>query len=183
MNVYDFDKTIYLNDSSVDFYKYNLKKQPELIKYWPRQAKAALDYKRGKISKTEMKTVFYEYFQSVKDIDSRIHEFWEEHKELIRPWYLEQLSKDDVIISASPQFFLQAICDELGVHLIASDVDPRTGVNRQENCFGAEKVNRFKKEFDLKDIDSFYSDSYSDDPLAQYASKAFMVEKDTIKPW
>ena len=26
MNVYDFDKTIYKDDSSMDFYKFNLKK-------------------------------------------------------------------------------------------------------------------------------------------------------------
>ena len=47
MNVYDFDKTIYLDDSSVDFYKFNLKRNPKLIKFWPRQSKAALDYEDG----------------------------------------------------------------------------------------------------------------------------------------
>ena len=68
MNVYDFDETVYLNDSSKEFYVFNLKLNPKLAKYWPRQSKAALDYKSGKITKTEMKTIFYEYFQSVEDI-------------------------------------------------------------------------------------------------------------------
>lgn len=183
MNVYDFDQTIYLDDSSIDFYKFNLKRNPKLIKYWPRQAKAAIDYKRGKISKTEMKTIFYEYFKSIKDMDLVISEFWETHEHKLRPWYLEQKRDDDVIVSASPEFFLKPICEKLGVHLIASDVDPKTGQNLQENCYGAEKVKRFEKEFKLSEMEEFYSDSYSDDPLAQFAQRAFMVKKDEITPW
>ncbi len=183
MNVYDFDETIYLNDSSIEFYKYNLKKNPKLIKHWPKQLKAATDYKRGKITKTEMKTIFYEYFQDVKNIDKKVIDFWNENQHKIRPWYLKQKRDDDVIISASPEFLLKPVTDMLGVHLIASDVDRFTGKNRQENCYGPEKVNRFKKEFDLKEIEAFYSDSYSDDPLAQFAQKAYMVKKDDIQPW
>lgn len=183
MNVYDFDKTIYVNDSSMDFYKFNLKRNPKLIKYWPRQSKAALDYKRGKITKTEMKTIFYEYFQGIKDIDQAVLDFWEAHRDNLQDWYLRQKKEDDVIVSASPEFFLKPICDELGVFLIASDVDKYTGDNLKENCFGAEKVTRFKEHFNLNEIDEFYSDSYSDDPLAQYAKKAFMVEGDDIKIW
>lgn len=183
MNVYDFDETVYLNDSSKEFYVFNLKRNPKLAKYWPRQSKAALDYKRGKITKTEMKTIFYEYFQSVEDIHQKVLDFWQDNQDKIRPWYLNQKQSDDVIISASPEFLLKPICDKMGVHLIASDVDPLTGVNRQENCYGVEKVHRFKEQFDLDDIDEFYSDSYSDDPLAQYAKRAFMVKKDDIKPW
>lgn len=183
MNVYDFDKTIYLNDSSIDFYKFNLKRNPKLIKYWPRQSKAAMDYKRGKITKTEMKTIFYEYFKGIKDMDKAIAVFWSENKDKIRPWYLEQLQETDVIVSASPEFFLQPICDELGIHLIASVVDKDTGENLRENCYGYEKVVRFKEQFDINEIDDFYSDSYSDDPLAQHAKRAFMVKGDTVKPW
>lgn len=183
MNVYDFDETIYLHDSSIEFYKYNLKRNPKLIKYWPRQSKAALDYKRGKITKTEMKTIFYEYFQSIENIDQVVLDFWSEHEDKIRPWYLKQKREDDVIVSASPEFFLKPICDRLGVFLIASDVDKYTGKNYKENCYGVEKVRRFKEYFNLNEIESFYSDSYSDDPLAQYATQAFMVKRDDIKPW
>ena len=34
MNVYDFDKTIYDGDSSVDFYKFSLKRHPKLARLW-----------------------------------------------------------------------------------------------------------------------------------------------------
>lgn len=183
MNVYDFDKTIYLDDSSIDFYKFNLKRNPKLIKYWPRQSKAALDYKRKKITKTEMKTIFYEYFKAIDDIDQAVLDFWEVHRSKLQEWYLIQKEETDVIVSASPEFFLKPICEELGVFLIASDVDKFTGKNLQENCYGYEKVVRFKEHFDINDIEDFYSDSYSDDPLAMHAKRSFMVEGSKIKPW
>lgn len=183
MNVYDFDKTIYDGDSSIDFYKFNLKRNPKLSKYWGRQAKAALLYKRKKISKTEMKSVFYEFFADIEDMDATILEFWKIHEHKLKDWYLEQKQDDDVIISASPEFFLKPICDQLGVHLIASVVDPKTGQNLRLNCFGIEKVVRFEALFDLNAIDEFYSDSYSDDPLAQYAKRAFFVKGNELLPW
>ncbi len=183
MNVYDFDKTIFLKDSSIAFYKFNLKRNPKLAKYWPKQAKAALDYKRKKITKTEMKTIFYEYFKDVEDMKGAIDAFWKENDHLIRPWYLEQKRDDDIIVSASPEFFLRPICDKLGVKLIGSVVNPKTGENLKENCYGQEKVRRFEEKFNLDDIEAFYSDSYSDDPLAQYAKIAFMVKGDEISTW
>ena len=54
-----------------------------------------------------------------------------------------------------------------------------TGVN----CHGKEKVKRFYEAFPNGKIDSFYSDSYSDSPLAEIADKAFMVDGDKIESW
>lgn len=183
MNVYDFDETIYDGDSSIDFYKFNLRRDPKLVKYWWKQARAFSRYQLKKISKTEMKTIFYQYFQKIDDMDVRVKEFWELNEHKIKPWYLAQKDASDVIISASPYFLLEPICKKLEVSLIASIVDPKTGRNLRENCYGDEKVLRFKEHYDLKDIDSFYSDSYSDDPLAQYAQNSFLVKGDELLPW
>lgn len=183
MNVYDFDKTIYDGDSSIDFYKFNLKRTPRLSKLWFKQAGAALKYKLGKHDKTAMKTEFYKYFTLIDDIDQAIEEFWIAHKHKIQPWYLEQKRSDDVIVSASPEFLLQPICKELGVALIGSVVDPHTGRNLRLNCYGSEKVTRFNEHFSVDEIEEFYSDSYSDDPLAQFAKKSFFVVKDELRPW
>ena len=76
MNVYDWDKTIYDGDSSIDFYKFNLRKDKKLSKLWLKQTKAAADYKRGKISKTEMKTVFYEYFKERNKLFEEINTYF-----------------------------------------------------------------------------------------------------------
>lgn len=183
MNVYDWDKTIYDGDSSIDFYKYCLKRFPKIVRFWPRQAKAAAAYKSGKITKTEMKTIFYEYFTAIPKIDQVVIDFWKEHNRNIKEWYLEQKREDDLIISASPEFLLEPIAKELGIQLIASDVDKLTGKNRRENCYGSEKVNRMKELYDLSEMEDFYSDSYSDDPLAQHAKQSFLVIKNQLKPW
>lgn len=183
MNVYDWDKTIYDGDSSIDFYKFMVKRNPQIMKLWPRQLRAAVSYKRGKISKTEMKTVFYEYFGLIENINLEVLEFWKLHKNKIKQWYLEQRRADDLVISASPEFLLKPITDELNIALIASDVDPYTGIHFQVNCYGSEKVRRMKEHYDIHKIEKFYSDSYSDDPLAQLAKESYLVVGNDIKKW
>lgn len=183
MNVYDFDKTIYDGDSSVHFFIYNIKKQPSLVRFFPRQLLALLKYKLGKITKTQMKTIIYTYFQAIPDIDQRVEAFWEKHKKNLQIWYLQQRKEDDVIISASPTFLLEPICKELGVDLIASNVDKKTGENLSENCYEHEKPIRFAKQYDVNDIDTFYSDSRSDHPMAILAKKAVLVKKDKLMNW
>ena len=42
MNVYDFDKTIYDGDASLDFWKYSVKRQPLLVFYLPYQVFSAI---------------------------------------------------------------------------------------------------------------------------------------------
>ena len=97
---------------------------------------------------------------------------------------MEQKKTDDVIISASPEFLLSPVCKKLGLkYLIASRVDKNTGKYNGINCHGKEKVRRFYEEFGETDVEEFYSDSYSDTPMAEIANKAFMVKKDEITPW
>lgn len=183
MNVYDFDKTIYDGDSSVHFFIYNYLKQPGLLVYLPKQIMAMIKYKLKQIDKTQMKTIIYSYFQKIDDIDERVASFWLKHENGIKLWYLNQRRDDDVIISASPTFLLQPICDKLGVHLIASEVDKKTGANLRENCYGKEKPIRFEEHYPLDRIDQFYSDSYSDQPMADLAKEAIFVKKDELKVW
>ena len=183
MNVYDFDKTIYDGDSSVDFYKFSIKRHPKLARLWVKQVMAALKYKLGKQSKTEMKTTIYEYFKKIPDLKSEVTAFWLENDHKIQSWYLNQYEHDDLIISASPEFLLKPICDQLGVALLASVVDPKTGRNMKENCYGSEKVVRFLNKYPDHKINKFYSDSYSDDPLAQLAQESYMVKGTEITPW
>ena len=110
--------------------------------------------------------------------------FWETHIRKIKPFYPAQQREDDVIISASPLFLLQPACDRLGIRcLMASNVDPHTGVYDGINCHGEEKVRRFREKYGNCEIDEFYSDSYSDTPLAKVAKKAFIVKGDTLTEW
>ncbi len=184
MNVYDFDKTIYKNDSTADFYLFCIRKKPALILSLFNTAAAAVRYyifKSG--SKTLFKQRMYSFLPKI-DAESLAEEFWDRNIKKIKDFYLSQRKEDDLIISASPEFLLKPLCRRLYVsNLIASRVDPASGMYIGENCHGEEKVRRFFESFPNGKIERFYSDSHSDDPLAEIAGESFLVKGDKVKPW
>lgn len=184
MNVYDFDKTIYNGDSTADFYIYSLKKHKKIITLAPSLLFAFAKYYIFKMgSKTEFKEKMYRFLKYC-DIDRDVEDFWNGHKNKIKSFYTKNQKDDDVIISASPEFLLAPICNQLGIkHLISSQVDKESGKYNGINCHGKEKVRRFYEVFGKADIDEFYSDSYSDTPLAEIADKAFIVRDNNIAEW
>lgn len=183
-NVYDFDRTIYQGDCTLDFYIFCLGKYPLIIKWWPKQCYAIFLYKIKRISKTQMKERFYNFLRDINNIEILVNEFWNKNIVKIMEWYLQQQKADDLIISASPEFLLRPICKKLGVRfLIASKVNDKNGNYIGENCYGQEKVNRFIKEYPNEKINDFYSDSYSDTPLAQLATRAYLVKNGRIYDW
>jgi len=116
----------------------------------------------------------------VPDAAAEAERFWSGQIALIKAWYLEQKREDDLIISASPEFLLMPVCRELGVTLIASQVDPRTGRYDGKNCHDEEKVRRMKEAYPEVEIDRFYSDSRADTPLAKLAKQAFLVKGNAL---
>ena len=184
MNVYDFDGTIYRGDSSLDFYLFCLRKHPALIRFLPMQAFGVAAYKLRAINKTRGKEFFFSFLRGVEDVEESVRLFWKEHIHRIEKWYLSQKEPTDVIISASPEFLLSPICRTLNISLIASCVDSRNGKFNGRNCFGEEKKRRFLQDFGKEaTIYSFYSDSYSDTPLAELSTKCYLTNKGTIKVW
>jgi len=183
MNVYDFDKTIYDGDCSVDFVKFCYRRNISLWRYIPKQGWAFVRFKLGIIDKTSMKNVIFSFFKGVNNIEEEVILFWDAHKSKLKDWYLNQKRGNDLIISASPEFLLRPLINELGIELIASDVDLQTGFNRQPNCYGYEKTVRFMQKYNRADIDEFYSDSLSDDPMAQLAKRSYFVAKNHITDW
>ena len=184
MNAYDFDKTIYRGDSTVDFIFWCVRKKPSLAILLFSGVPAFGGYLLKQVEKTVFKEKFYRFLKGIPDIDAWVEEFWDSHQENIKPWYLLQKEEDDVIISASPEFLLRPICHRLGIrHLIASRVDSRTGMYLGINCHGEEKVRRFRRVFGETPIQAFYSDSFSDAPMANLAETAFLVDGDILHPW
>ena len=185
MNIYDFDGTLYAGDSTVDFILYSLKKHPSLVRFLPGTGLAFALYALKRIDKTEMKQRFYRMLTGY-DAEALLEEFWDAHQHKIFCWYPgKQQKADDIVISASPEFLLKPICQRLGIpHLMASRVDSKTGRYTGKNCWGPEKPIRLKEQLGITHCDNFYSDSYSDQPLAEIADHAFIVEKDgTITDW
>ncbi len=183
MNVYDFDNTIYNGDSTFDFYIYCLRKHKEILKMLPSLVNGFTKFyilKKG--SKTEFKENMYKFLQFI-DTEKEVQLFWKKYIGNIKEWYYIIQKADDVIISASPEFLLRPLCKKIGIkYLIASNVSASDGKYTGINCHGKEKVRLFKMQFN-ESIDKFYSDSYSDTPLAEISEQAFMVKGNKISKW
>lgn len=184
MNVYDFDKTIYNGDSSVDFYFFCLKRHPKILVVLPTQLKGFAQYGLHKIDKTTLKENYFSFLSLLKDVNSDVEKFWCAKKHKLMPWYLNQKQPSDVVISASPRFLLEPILKSIGItRLIATDVDPKTGKFNSKNCHGQMKLVYFRTQFPVQTIDNFYSDSASDAPMAKAATKAYLVNKNKLSEW
>ena len=185
VNVYDFDNTIYDGDSTVHFYFYCLRRFPSVLLWLPYQGGAFLLYLLGIYTKTQFKERFYRFFRSVREIEAVVECFWDDKQGRIKAWYRANQRPDDVIISASPEFLLRPVCARLGIsHLIASRVDAHTGKYDGLNCYGEEKVVRFRAQMPECEIENFYSDSRSDTPMARLATEqAYLVLGERLVPW
>ena len=192
MNVYDFDNTIYDGDSTVDFCKYCMKRYPFVIAHVFPVGLSGISLAIGLSKKDRFKSVLYKFLKRIPDVDDAVEDFWNGHRKNVQKWYLDQKQETDVIISASPEFLLKPVADELGVILIASPVDKKTGELLGPNNSNEEKVRRFTEIYGdgldagarMADrIDEFYSDSDNDLPMARLARRAYKVKRGKISPW
>lgn len=184
MNIYDFDKTIYDGDSTAGFIKYCSKRYKKAYITIIPTLWAFFLYMLGIYTKTQFKERMYRFLKYIPDIDAAVGDYWDTHEKNILDYYRKQHREDDIIISASPEFLLRPICDRLGVkRIIASRVDKHTGKYTGENCWGPEKVVRLKNEYGIEHCDNFYSDSFSDTPLAEIADRAYIVRRNDLTEW
>ena len=184
MNVYDFDKTIFYPDSSYTFVRFCLRHYTRAVMYsLPKIAVGAYNYAVGKTGKAGLKSGIFSFLSRIDNIDCVVEEFWNANSYRIGQWYIDHKREDDIIISASPEFLLRPIADKLGVTLICTPMDKATGLIFGENCWGEEKVRRFCELYPDAHIDSFYSDSLSDTPMAMLADNAFIVDNGQVSPW
>ena len=183
MNVYDFDKTLYKRDSTVEFIKYCYIKQPSLIVCAPKQILGALLYALRIIDVTTFKKYIYTVFAKTKNIDKKLNDFWDININRINNFYVHK--DDDLIISASPEFIVGEACKRLKIErYICSEVDKLTGEVLGKNNSKENKVIKMKQlGYHLEDIDEFYSDSYKDQPLARLAKKPYMIKKGQKVDW
>ncbi|HJJ28173.1 MAG TPA: haloacid dehalogenase-like hydrolase [Methanocorpusculum sp.] len=183
MDVYDFDKTIYDGDSSIDFFLFCIKRHKKILFTLPGLCFAYAKYCFGRITLTGFKERLFYFLTYLPDAEKEIAAFWETHFGKINKWYLKTKKESDIIISASPEFLLAPAAEKLGVFLIASRVDEKTGRFCGENCKGEEKVVRLRAVLPDAAVEKFYSDSLSDEPLAKIAKEAYIVSKDKLVPW
>lgn len=184
MNVYDFDNTILHGDSTARFYAYCMLHRPKMWLDIPGQAVNGLLFALKIREKQAFKQRMLHFLTLIGDVDAAVDAFWQKNFSRVKPWYYETQREDDVVISASPEFLVKPACDRLGIKCtMGSPVDKHTGKFVGPNCHGKEKVRRFREIYPDAQIEEFYSDSYSDLPLAELAQKAWLVKGDELKKW
>lgn len=176
MNIYDFDETIFYPNSAWTFGHWSFKRHfPKTVLFFPFALWAAIERLFGIISRDIFNLKLFSFMRFIHDPDAEIKQFWDEHEAQISSWYLNQKSSDDIIISASPDFLIDEIGRRLGVKVIATKMDKRTGKVLGPNCAGNEKVRRLREAYPDAKVKEFYSDSFRDTPMASIAEKSYMV--------
>ena len=75
MNVYDFDKTIYRGDSTVDFWRHCLRRYPGAARALPGTLAKALAFRQGRCSREQFKERFYQFLRFVPEAAQEAERF------------------------------------------------------------------------------------------------------------
>lgn len=187
LNVYDFDKTIYQKDCSIEFWKFCLNKKKLLIFILPYQGLMFFLNKLGLISIEKCKEDFFYFLKLLKrnEIENLVLKFWEKEIKNLNKELKEIILKselENICISASPEFLLKIPCEKLKINLIiGTKYNMDTYKIEGKNCKGKEKIERLNLEKDKYIIENFYSDSLSDIPLFKIAKNKFILKNGTIQ--
>jgi phosphatidylglycerophosphatase C len=185
MNVYDFDNTIYRGESSLDLFFFYLKKHPSLVKYLPKAVIGIIKYKLRMVSIDSLLNnyaIFAEDFlRGIKTLDRDMEDFWDKHMHKVKPFYRAQQCEDDLIVSASPEFFLEVLFKRIGIkNLIGTTVDKEKGKIKFV-CYRENKIPAFKSRYPDTIIENFYTDSMNDKPLMDLSKNVFLVKGSRIR--
>ncbi len=183
MIVYDFDKTVFRRESSFLFYRYCVRRHPRLLKHLPRIGLYALMAKLGRCSLTRFKEEFHRYLTSLADTEALLESFWDRYEHCIPAWLPPLLPQGGLVISASPEFLVEGLCRRLGLPVMGTRMDIRSGAITGLNCRGEEKPRRFRERYPDAEVEAFYSDSTADSPMAALAKEAWLVRGDRLTPW
>ncbi len=185
MNVYDFDDTIFDGDTAIEFTLEYLKKNPSLLKLTPDIIKVIRDYRNLTF---RFEDIVDKYGPMLSDfilsqnIDPKqvAKEFWDKREHKIKSFYFEIQKEDDLVISASPTFILEEICNRIGIkHFLGTEMDFEKGTFERW-CFRDKKIEFFREAYPDGIIDDFYTDSFHDEFLFPYAKRVFLVKGNKI---
>lgn len=193
--IFDIDYTLTKKETSIELYKYMLKRDKSLIKYIPAHILTGLGYGVKVFDATRTKERFLKFLNGTKE---------EELKSIVKDFYREHISnllyEDGLkaikdykakgykvyLISASPEFYVNEFSNIEGVDKVIGtkfkmDDGIFTPIVVGKNCKGEEKVKRLMEELKKDNIEVdfknsvMFSDSLSDLPLLQLAGKGYLI--------
>lgn len=193
--IFDIDYTLTKKETSIELYKYMLKRDKSLIKYIPAHILTGLGYGVKVFDATRTKERFLKFLSGTKE---------EELKSIVKDFYREHISnllyEDGLkaikdykakgykvyLISASPEFYVNEFYNIEGVDKVIGtkfkmDDGIFTPIVVGKNCKGEEKVKRLMEELKKDNVEVdfknsvMFSDSLSDLPLLQLAGKGYLI--------
>lgn len=193
--IFDIDYTLTKKETSIELYKYMLKKDKKLLKYLPSHIITGLFYGLKVYNAGRTKENFLRFLSGTSE---------DELKFIVKSFYKEKLEsilyEDGIkaikdfkekgykiyLISASPEFYVNEFYN-------IKEVDKVIGTKFQmndgkfsckisgENCKGEEKVKRLMEELKKDSIEVdfknsyMFSDSLSDLPLLKLVGKGYLI--------
>ena len=179
MNGYDFDDTIFRGNSTRRFFFFCLLRLPYLVIMIPVIVVAGLLRGLRILNKDQFLYALEWYVALLPNAEKLAVKFWDKNMNRIKPWYLKQKRKSDVIVSASPKFLIEEACKRLEVRCIATNLDTR-GRLHGKHCYGGEKVVAYKSRYKENSLLTYYSDSLSDTPMMKMAEYGYLVNGDEV---
>jgi phosphoserine phosphatase len=115
------------------------------------------------------------------ELNKLVKKFWKKKIHKLDRKMLRRIKKEDVIITAGPDFLIHGIKKLLNTdNIISSEIDTEKIEVKYFN-FGDNKVKRYKELYGNRRIDCLYTDSYNDKALMDISDKVYIVKKGRLK--
>ena len=193
---FDFDNTLSRGDSVVPFLLYAVRKRIAPPSQLLRAVRGYLHQLRHPDQVSYSKSIAFSFIKGRRqeEIDALGRDFFREvlcprfyHDGMSELWQLKAAGYTIVVVTASAEAYMRLLPEFLPVDAVLSTpCETMDGVYTGvfgANCRGEEKVRRFYERFGKVPIETFYSDSLSDTPLARLADTAWIVRGDELIPW
>ena len=185
MKVFDFDNTLYKGESSVDLALYMIRNNKKIILYLPKIFYNLLKYKLCMVDKQKTVEAINDFMKNAlsgkEELYGAVEGFWNRNRCKLDLNMLRRIRREDVIITAGPDFLINGIRDMLNTeNILCSSIDTDKMEVRYLN-FGSSKVKAYKKKYGNRRIDIFYTDSYNDKYLMKISDRVFMMKKGRLE--
>ena len=181
VRIYDFDGTIYDGNSTLDFFRFEFKRNILNVFVLPIFLFFFIKFKTDRLIIDHFIEKVFKYLIVRTDLEHEAEIFWNTHYRKIKRFYFNNKKSEDIIISASPEFLLKPVCRRLNVKLIASRFDVNTRTFIGNICMDVEKIIRLN-EAGVSNHYEFYTDSVKTDaPVIRHSKKAFLVKGEKIE--
>lgn len=186
--LFDFDGTITYKDSLIEFIMYAVGKSAfyfGMLRLSPMLVMYKLKLIHNQKAKEKMLSYFFKDI-SREDFNKIATQFaLEQIDTIVRKKAIDKIlwhqkeGHSVVMVSASIECWLRPWCEKYSIELIGTKlafIDEKfSGMFEGKNCYGIEKENRVRQQYDLKEFDTIYAygDSAGDKELLGLADKSF----------